>query len=584
MNTILIATISITAVLTAPDGHVEHRQVESVQGAEGSVICRLPKAEVAKWKSVALMVDGTEAKVGEDGYVLFKRGVVTYFHESNKSWFVQPHWMCSHYVAMKSPRRSFIGIVDSLEQEMYAMYDNSDGTVRTFPQWFTDKMEGGPYEDIVYTVYELPRGSGYVEMAKTYRRHFNRKYPGMKPIAERMKTQPSLAKLKDAFALRQICARKWIGNPRQVGIGRATYLKHDFTADNEPEVKCVKSFKATLDELRQLKAAGIDDVALCLAGWQTGGYDGRCPAVFPVCDAAGGEEELKKLIAGAKELGYLIDAHNNFTDTFTCSPSWRNGDVACRHLDGTLCANQDFWDGGQPYDTCLKSIKDDICRDLRRSHELGFDGCAYIDVFSAAWPYQCFNPAHPATRREMADIQIEIAKFCRRLNGGFASECTFDHMVPYVDYINYSECMVRAMRRAAKNGGVSGSERRGWDDVVPFFELAFHDVVLSNPDKVTQEFPVGADRLLMWEFGGRPIVYYWTAQDIPAMKELYDEFLSQRHLQGVEMTDHRRFGNGIARIDYANGERMYVNYNPASNLVVDGVRVPALGWKLVKAK
>ena len=26
---------------------------------------------------------------------------------------------------------------------------------------------------------------------------------------------------------------------------------------------------------------------------------------------------------------------------------------------------------------------------------------------------------------------------------------------------------------------------------------------------------VGADRLLLWEFGGRPIVYYWEARTFP---------------------------------------------------------------------
>ena len=579
MNLLMMAAVSVTAVLTAPDGSVERRPVPGETGPENSLVCRIPRSEIAKWQKVDLLVDGAEAKVGEEGFAMMERGNLIHFRPENRSRWVGPHWLNCHYVALKTPRKVFIGIVDSLEFEMSACYVAEKGVVRAFPGWAVDRMEDGPYEDIVYTVYELPLTADYNEMAKVYRRHFARRWPELRPIAERMKTQPSLRKLRDSFALRQICARKWTGNPRQSAIGRAAYLKHDFTTADEPKVQRVKTFAATLAGLRKMKTAGMDDVALCLAGWQTGGYDGRCPAVFPVADEPGGEAELRKLIAGAQALGYLIDAHNNFTDTFTCSPSWRDGDVACRHKDGSLCANKDFWDGGQPYDTCLMSIRDEIFRDLRKTHELGFSGCAYIDVFSAAWPYQCFNPKHPATRRETCAIQIEIAKFCRSLNGGFASECCFDHMMPYVDYINYAEPVVRRMRSAEAKG-----RSAGFDEVVPFFELAFHDVVLSNPDKVTQEIPVGADRLHLWEFGGRPIVYYWTDADIPAMAALYAEFAKLRHLQGVEMTEHRRLADGVTRVRYANGDALYLNYNPARIVRTDGVCVPSLGWKLVKGK
>ena len=577
MNGMMLAVVSVTAAMTAPDGSEVRRPVAGSEGPDGGLVCRIPREEVAKWKDIRLYVDGAEAAFGEEGYTMAERGNITHFWPGNGSRTVGPHWLNCHYVAMKTPRTAFVGIVDSLEFEMHACREVVGNGIRTCPRWRVDQMHDGPYEDIVYTVYELPATAGYVEMAKVYRRHFARKWPELKPVAEREKTQPSLTKLRQSFALRQICARKWTGNPRQTAIGRSQYLKHDFTAADEPPVQCVKSFARTLEDLRKMKAAGLDDIALCLAGWQTGGYDGRCPAVFPVAPEAGGEAELRKLIAGAQELGYLIDAHNNFTDTFTCSSAWRDGDAACMKKDGTLYANKDFWDGGQPYDTCLRSIREEIFRDLKKTRELGFRGCAYIDVFSAAWPYQCFNPKHPSTRRETCGLQIEIAKFCRELNGGFASECCFDHMMPYVDYINYAEPVVRRQRHAAKAG-----HNAGFDEVVPFFELAFHDVVLSNPDKVTQEIPVGADRLHLWEFGGRPIVYYWTASDIPAMKALYDEFLKLRHLQGVEMTDHRRLAEGVTRVSYANGEKLYLNYNPGCEKVAEGVRIPALAWKLVK--
>lgn len=572
----MMSSCPVTAVFTAPDGHMERKALTGVPVAEGGVEYTISKDEAAKWKRISLHVEGSEARKGEDGYALTERGLVTHFTEETERWCPENHWMAQHYVAMKTLRMAFIGIVDSLQYEYQCWCVAENGLYRTYPEWEIDNIGEPVYEDIVYTVYELPPTADYNVMAKLYRRHFERRYPDMKPISERLASQPSLAKLRDAFALRQICARKWPADWMQ-GLDRNVFNR-DFTPGDEPPVWCVKSFAKTLEDLKALKAAGMNDIALCLAGWQTGGYDGRCPSVFPVEQVAGGEAELRKLIAGAQELGYVIDAHNNFTDSFTCSPRWDGGDVAGMQADGSLHANHDFWDGGHPYDTCLKSVAERyFYDDLRKTHELGFRGAAYIDVFSAAWPYRCSNPKHPATRRDTERIQIALAKFCRELNGGFASECCFDHMIPYLDYINYAQCYIRKMRMWAAKG-----RHVGWDEVVPFFELAFHDVVLSNPDKVTQEIPEGADRLLLWEFGGRPIVYYWEATDIPKMKKLYDEFQQLRHLQGVEMTEHRRLGDGLVRVTYANGERMYFNYDPTRSRMCEGVSIPPLGWKLVK--
>ena len=575
---IMVTPPAITALFTAADGRVERRTLHGTPCPDGGVEYTVPKDEAAKWRRISLHVEGAEARRGEDGYALTERGLLTHFTKETEKWCPENHWMAQHYVAMKTPRMAFLGIVDSLQYEYQCWCVAENGLYRTYPEWEIDNIGGPVYEDIAYTVYALPSTADYNAMAKLYRRHFERKHPDLKPLADRLAAQPSLARLRDAFALRQICARKRPPEWLEMSKEDRSAFNRDFTAADEPPVRCVKSFAKTLEDLRALKAAGMDDVALCLAGWQTGGYDGRCPSVFPVEPAAGGEAELKRLIAGAQSLGFLIDAHNNFTDSFTCSPRWDGGDVAGMKADGSFCENHDFWDGGHPYDTCLKSVAERFFYDdLRRTRALGFSGAAYIDVFSAAWPYRCSNPKHPATRRDTERIQIALAKFCRELNGGFASECCFDHMIPYVDYINYAQPYVFKMRRWAAAG-----RHVGWDEVVPFFELAFHDVVLSNPDKVTQEVPEGADRLLLWEFGGRPIVYCWEASDIPKMKKLYDEFQTLRHLQGVEMTEHRRFGDGLARVTYANGEQMYFNYDPARSRTCDDVTLPPLGWRLVK--
>ena len=124
------------------------------------------------------------------------------------------------------------------------------------------------------------------------------------------------------------------------------------------------------------------------------------------------------------------------------------------------------------------------------------------------------------------------------------------------------------------------------DDLVPFFELAFHDVVLSNPDKITQEVLKQPENLILVEFGGRPIFYRFDERNIPGIRKAWDQFVKLRHLQLEEMVEHRilvegpGLVDGLVRVTYANGERIYVNHTDRA-LAADGVTVPARDFVLV---
>ena len=69
----------------------------------------------------------------------------------------------------------------------------------------------------------------------------------------------------------------------------------------------ITSFDDAKGLVAKVKEAGVDKLAICAAGWQTGGYDGRCPQTFPVEEAAGGEAKLRAFIHYAQSLGYLVD-------------------------------------------------------------------------------------------------------------------------------------------------------------------------------------------------------------------------------------------------------------------------------------
>ena len=116
---------------------------------------------------------------------------------------------------------------------------------------------------------------------------------------------------------------------------------------------------------------------------------------------------------------------------------------------------------------------------------------------------------------------------------------------------------------------------------MPFWELAFHDVVLANPDKVTQEVLAQPENLILVEFGGRPIFYHVGENNIPGIVKAWEQFKTLRHLQLEEMVRHDEVAPGLVRVRYGNGEKIYVNHTDAPQ-TADGVTVAAKEFKLVR--
>ena len=196
------------------------------------------------------------------------------------------------------------------------------GKIEPVLRFRTDSTPNGAYEDIVVDFNFLDKGAGYVEMGKAYR--LSRLSAGeVKPIKERIKTSPNLEYVAKAVPVRiQFHGAKKREN-------------RDFTPENESPIKVLLDFKKSIEFADAFKKAGIGEVAFCSAGWQSGGYDGRFPDLFPVPEEFGGEKALREFIAHVKKIGYTIHAHTNSTDCYTCSRMWNGGEIAAKNRDGT---------------------------------------------------------------------------------------------------------------------------------------------------------------------------------------------------------------------------------------------------------
>ena len=570
----LISCVDEEAVAVArlDDGQEVLLPVSVCKMKDGAVRFMVDKDDIpAEAKEVSIHLECAEVKAGSDGFWIVERGRMGDFKQSEREIYQQRDWLRLPYFGLKTPKKTFIAIMEGMRFEFDLYGSTVDGVYKFYPNWVISQTGFGAYENPSVLLYELPDKADYNEMAKTFRRYVLDRNPEMLTTVQKSASRPHVGRMAQSLALRQTVAAKEYFDKSRPDL--------DFTPETEHRVLPFISFEKTLELLQTLKNEyKVEDVAVCMAGWQTGGYDGRCPATFPVCVEVGGEAALKQLIAGAQDLGYIIDGHSNYTDCFSVSPLWDNGQIACVGTDGTYDSNG-VWRGGRAYNLCLAHTKEMILSDLEKIADLGYYGAHYIDVFSAAFPYRCCNPQHPANRNQIKDIQIEIAKFCRNRFGGFASECCFDHMLPYVDYINYVESGEGGRRiREAAGKKLPGTN---WDRLVPFFELAFHDYVITHPDKSTQGVPEGDDYLMLVEFGGRPIIYDFDKFGMEKVAHAYKRFQPLKHLMTEEMLAHKILDDGVACVTYSNGDKVVVNYNESS-YVFEGYEIPAKDYIIVR--
>ncbi len=573
-------------------GDTQSRDYKIERVSDDLLRLRIPKSDIPSNAAfVEVSTDFATAKRGDAGYILFGRGEIVDFDapegKVNLGRFILP------IIGMKTDGGFFWAQIRTLRHEASGWLEVRNGVFTPYVRYAVASSGFGAYDDIVIEYNILPKDAGYVEVGRAYRKQ-QLESGVVRPLKERIKEQPWLAYMAKSVPVRI----QFHGSKKR--------QDKDFTPENEPPLIPVLDFKKSIEFADAFKKCGVGEVTFCSAGWQSGGYDGRFPDLFPIPEELGGEAALREFIAHVKKLGYRIHAHTNSTDCYTCSRMWNGGEVAAKNPDGTPQRGY-FWGGGRAYNQCAKNAYDKfLSEQLKKVHELGFQAPHYIDVFSAVPPYMCADPKHPATRDEMGEVQIKIAKFCQREFGGFASEAGFDHIAGQLDYINYVSGKMSKWYNSKAGREPKGSffEKLSHyvDGFVPLWEIAYHGIILSNPDRFTQNHTTGKAKtddsgdltfnvrdgvqdpfatLKLFEYGGRPIFYSSNFADVPRIKKAYDEFLPVRHLQLEFIEDHKMIAPDVSMTLFGNGEKIICNYGK-TDYNYNGKTVKPMGYILTK--
>jgi len=515
---------------------------------------------------IDLVNEALFAKTGENGYYVIadfdKKGSrLCFFNDKPDDERILKQDLMPLFGVKKDGSCALV-IVEGFKYEFSLVFGVKNGEYYIYPRFF---LNGNvPYEDICIKLITLENDATYSDMAVAYRNYQLGKGVCL-PLSEKIKERKALAY---AIAAPEIRIRMgWKPAP-------PTVLEQ--TLENEPEMKVACTFDRVCDLIDEMKAQGIDKAQLCLVGWNKSGHDGRWPQIFPVEEKLGGEKGLRHLISYAQKNGYQIVCHTNSTDCYSIADTFSE-DIVVKNEDGSIGMNDFGWSGGRPYDLCPVKALAYAKSYLPKVRELGFEGLHYIDVLTVVPLRWCYDKNHPVNSKETLEMYHKIMALCHELFGGFSSEGCFDFGAEYLDYGLYVSRPVVEDVMA--------------DKVVPFWQIAYHGIMLYNSTTDTVNYPIKdvKNHLLVLEDGTRPSFYIyskflegsdnddWLGKEdliidtdeqlrfsVSKIKEAYEEYKTIKHLQTEFILEHKEVEENIFAVTYSDGTKVIVDYNTLS--------------------
>lgn len=571
---------------------------------DDGLVVRVPAAELtesgpARLKSLRLLPQFGAARDGDDGYLVIAQQSGALCHFKDK----QPgqHWVSVYQGGSCQCAMPIFGAVRGTSALAAIITGGQfDAKLCVSVNWGAEhqyaidptfalrsfREESRLAEDLTveYHVLQGTRAT-WLGIGKQYR-EFNFARRGIRPLRERAATSPALAYAADAMEVRI-----------RLGVKPVPYEVKEQTPDTEPPMRVFCDFVRLREILDEFHRQGIPKAEFCLVGWNKSGHDGRYPQIYPVEPALGGEEALRQTIKHGQALGYQMVAHDCYYDAYRISADWNEEflrkDAAGKPVKGGA------WGGGQSYNMCLEqSLGRFAKRDLPRTRALGFQGLHYTDVLSIIGPRPCYDPRHPASRRQDAEAATRILTLAKETFGGVQSEGSLDYTAPALDQLLYVDC----------DKWLPLLKRPYVDERVPLYESVYHGVLLYNLSTDTVNAQPGEDAYLRGiEYGAVPLTYFYghflldasknwlgkndyryddaagLKQIVATLKQVSDDVQRLKHLQREFLEDHRNLADGVVETCYSNGQRVVVNYREQPYALPAGKTVPARGFAVVPA-
>lgn len=336
-----------------------------------------------------------------------------------------------------------------------AIHHNAGGPTTIQPRWYSSMGKVG-YQRVARYVFDDE--ASHVSFAKRYRQYAKESGNFVSLNEKRVRT-PNVNEV--------------IGRP-VIHLGALYHFVKEASLRNKDRVELnhdLRTFDELMEQLRAIKANGIEDAYVHLDGWGFYGYDSMHPDPLPVGEEQGGWEGLLRFAKTCEELGYLFAVHDQYRDFYFNAVSFDDRLSATR-LDGSR-EEHATWCGGRQTILSAQFAPEYVRRnhDLFAQHGVPVKG-AYLDVFSVVPPEECHQPAHPVTRSECAQYRRECFAILRARGYVVSSEEPTDYLVASLDLVHHGPYPL--------TGSLGGGNAVGIP--VPLFNLVYHDSLLTPWD------------------------------------------------------------------------------------------------------
>lgn len=357
-----------------------------------------------------------------------------------------------------------------------------------------------------FQVHFLGKGN-YVSVAKAYRQVAQEK--GLLVTwAQKLNQNPERAKLFGAANI-----KLWSTLDRRMNEA----------SSKEESVRTNWTFEEAAQVAEHLKHdLKLDKVLFTIGGWIHRGYDNQHPDILPTAPECGGDAAFSDCARRVLSLGYLFCLHDNYQDIYRDAPSW-DEHLIMKTEDGKL-ARGGHWAGGLAYLICSQMALELAQRpqNLPAVKKLSNANSYFIDTTYAAGLQECYDPAHPLTRRDDMKWKQALSDYAREVFGVFGSECGREWAIPHSDFFE----------------GLTGVSGRHYHDadlpaklganVVPLFDLVYRDCIAMygkygyNPNRAAEYVLHHISLARPLNYHSMPSHLYW-AQPVAEDKSKPDE-------------------------------------------------------------
>lgn len=242
--------------------------------------------------------------------------------------------------------------------------------------------------------------------------------------------------------------------------------KSKFYDENGTNEALYATFYERAEQMKKLKAAGLNKLYIHTDGWGKDGYDNNHPYILPPCEAAGGWDGLREFSVVSRDLGYIFALHDQYRDFYYSSPVF-DMDKAVERIDGShpYCS---IWDGGEHTFLCASQALSFVKKTYSEleEHNIDVQG-AYLDVFSIMNGDECFNEKHKITREESIKHRAECFDYLNDKGLIMSSEEPAMQLLNHIALVHHGPFTLRPQ----ENGKAVGIP-------VPLGNLVFHDCIM----------------------------------------------------------------------------------------------------------